>query len=304
MSYLDLIDGMLRTGACALSARFVTIQRTWLEERQQADGGFIGRGGASDIYYTDFALRALSLIAPDSKAFAAAARFLTARRSPPVDVIGVFSELSCEETLSQRGVTARLDRGPLTEIVARQALEGGGFGASGSGELSAYATFIGMLCRQMLGEPDLSKQTAQAVRRLRREGGGFSELEGQSQAQTNATAAAVAVLVMANDLQQEEAEEAAHFLRRAQAPDGGLRAHPAAPEGDLLSTYTGLLTLWTLGSADGIDLGAVGRFVRRVAHPAGGFAATPSDYGVDVEYTYYGIATLSLLRSITTVEEC
>ncbi len=293
-----MLAEMLREGAERLGDRFRAAQATWLEAQQRPDGGFPGRDGPSDAYYTDFALRALDLIAPDSPAFARAAAWLASDRPVPGDLVGAFAELSCRRTLSARGLAVRLDEELLTGVIAVQALDDGGFAAVGSRELSAYAGFLGAICREMLGEPADVARAADAVRPLRRADGGFAERAREARAQTSATAAAVALLVMAGGPTTDEAEGVARFLAEMQAPDGGLRAHADALEGDLLSTFTGLLTLLAVTDQPPIDVPALARFVRTVARPGGGFGACPTDTGADVEYAYYGIATLALLRTM------
>ena len=71
----------------------------------------------------------------------------------------------------------------------------------------------------------------------------------------------------------------------------------------MLSTFTGLLTLWGLGGLEPIDVAAVERFLRSAACPAGGFLACPADQSPDVEYTYYGVGTLALLRAWNLTRE-
>ncbi|MGD9497415.1 MAG: prenyltransferase/squalene oxidase repeat-containing protein [Armatimonadota bacterium] len=301
MGYLDLLDVALRPGAEALSEDFAALQVAWIEARQRPDGGFAGRAGGSDLYYTDFALRALDLLAPESSAFAAAADFLRSQ-APPADVVGAFSALSCARLLARHGHPVDLERPLLAAVVARQARLEGGFAAPGTAELSAYASFLGTLCREMLGEPTDLKRSARAVCALRCDDGGFGEREEQPRAQTNATAAAVALLAMAGALTEGEARAAGGFLAAMQGPDGGLRAHAEAPAGDLLSTFTGLLTLTMVGGVEALDLPALGRFVRATARAEGGFAASAADPGADVEYAYYGIGTLALLRSMMARE--
>lgn len=298
MDWLDLLDELLRSGVPGLGRGLVDAQVGWLEARQAPNGGFAGRAGSSDVYYTDFALRALDLIAPDSGAFAAAASFV--RNCPvPTDVVGAFSLLSCGRTLLRRtGQAVGRTSSGLRAVVQAQALPEGGFGATpGSRELSAYRSFLGALCVEMLGMQP--RPAADALRSLRRDSGGYAERPGEDRAQTNATAAVVAVLAMEEALTEHEAADAARFLAAMQDPDGGLRAHAEAPTGDLLSTFAGLLTLSTVGGFDQLDLVAVARFVRAVARPEGGFGATADDPGADVEYTYYGLGTLCLLRALT-----
>ena len=421
MGYLELLVEMLRDGAQGLGEGFRAAQGRWLEAQQLPDGGFPGRNGPSDAYYTDFALRALEMVAPASPAFTRAAAWLASDRPAPRDLVGAFAELSCHRTLAAHGMssrqlpaerdyasraphgmttsgvgrtplsyggaaprgdpagvaTRRARRGvqrrasqlpcrpgrssfttrwragmefaqqtpkrspegfcmepdtcatqprrrhfsrlrrskrplrtangvggpgtpgnPLSQALAAHSLDSGGFSAPGSGGLSAYASFLGTLCRELLGEPTDAARAGAAVRALRRDDGGFAERAGEAHSQTNATAAVVALLVMAGGPSGDEADGVARFLTGMQGDDGGLRAHADAPEGDLLSTFTGLLTLLAVTHEPPIDIPGLGRFVRAVARPGGGFGACPSDTGADVEYAYYGIATLALLRTM------
>ena len=59
-SYLDMLDELLRPGIAGLGQRFVDLQVDFVAGCQQPDGGFSGRQGQSDLYYTDFALRTLA----------------------------------------------------------------------------------------------------------------------------------------------------------------------------------------------------------------------------------------------------
>ncbi|MGC9319191.1 MAG: prenyltransferase/squalene oxidase repeat-containing protein [Armatimonadota bacterium] len=299
MGYLELLDGILRSSAHALGEGLIDAQAAWIEAQEAPGGGFAGRQGRADLYYTDFALRALDLVAPQSTAFETTAKRFLGEPFPGIhSLLDAFSMLSVDRLLRRRSLVARIDRGHLAEVVARQSLPGGGF-ASASGELSAYSTFLGSLCLQMLGEvaPEVPDPSA-AVQALERPSGGFAERADSDRAQTNATAAVAAVLLIRGVLETGAARGAAEFVSIMQAEDGGIRAHADAPGGDLLSSFTGLLTLVMLGSPAALDLPALARFVRSAAGPQGGFGASPSDAGADVEYTYYGIASLALMRSM------
>ena len=299
MAYLDLLDGILRGGAHGLGERFNGAQAAWIECRELPEGGFAGRrGDVADDYYTDFALRALDLIAPASPVFATTARHLQWTARAPADVTHAFSLLSCSRTLRRHGLTVRVDRGCIERALGAQALPDGAFGPPDVLTASAYQTFLAVLSLQMLGEHAPSEGTLARMAALQRDSGGFAERADDDLAQTNATAAASAVLLMGNALGKIDLPAVSAFLVASQAPDGGLRAHPDAHAGDLLSTFTGLLTLALLGTPANLDLSALARFVRDAAHPGGGFGAMPGDPEADVEYTFYGIATLGLLRSL------
>jgi prenyltransferase beta subunit len=104
---------------------------------------------------------------------------------------------------------------------------------------------------------------------------------------------------MINDaLSVENHSKIARFLARQQCADGGLRAHANLNHGDLLSTFTGLLTLVGLEGFDLIDLRGLARFLQRTGRLAGGFISCLADISADVEYGHYGLGTLSILRSL------
>ncbi|MGI5819679.1 MAG: prenyltransferase/squalene oxidase repeat-containing protein [Armatimonadota bacterium] len=299
MAYLDLLDGILRGGVHGLGEEFRATQAAWVECRELPEGGFAGRrGDQADVYYTDFALRALDLVGPASPVFETTARHLRWTARAPSDLTGVFSLLSCARTLGRHGSAVRCDRRSMEQAIDAQALADGAFGSPETLTVSAYQTFLAVLSLQMLGEEAPSEATCARMAALQRPSGGFAERADDERAQTNATSAAAAVLLMGNALDQIDLPATARFLIERQASDGGLAPHEDASAGDLLSTFTGLLTLALLGSPSRLDLPALGRFVRDSAQAGGGFGALPGDPQADVEYTFYGIATLGLLRSL------
>ena len=299
MAYLDLLDSILRGRTQRFSEPFRAAQTAWIESRELADGGFAGRrGDRADLYYTDFALRALDLIAPQSPAFSNTSHHLQWHARAPADVTEAFSLLSCARVLQRHGGRVRVDRRPVKQALAAQALPYGGYAAPGQSTISAYQTFLGVLCVQMIGAEPPWTEAVRQIAGLQRPSGGFAERPGDAIPQTNATAAAAAVLLMGNGLHHADLPGTGRFLVASQASDGGLRAHAEAPGGDLLSSFTGLLTLALIGEPGRLDLPGLARFVRDSAHPYGGFGATPGDPGADVEYTFYGIATVSLLRTL------
>src|SRR5215211_3777566 len=60
--YLQRLTARLVDGLDRLPPEFRRRHIDWLRERQNADGGFSGREGGSDLYYTGFALRALAVL--------------------------------------------------------------------------------------------------------------------------------------------------------------------------------------------------------------------------------------------------
>ena len=172
----------------------------------------------------------------------------------------------------------------------------GGVSRQGGEGASAYATFLTALGLEMLCEPYPDARPAvEAIQKLKRTDGGYAELPSAKAGQTSATAAAVAFLTMSGTLSEPDAS-AADFLCAMQAPDGGFRACADAPESDLLSTYTALVTLLALDAIKRANLKNAVRFVGGLAAEHGGFRASPSDTEPDIEYTYYGLGALALVR--------
>ena len=297
-NFLETIDVLLRTGITSLSQTFIETQTAYISSKQLPDGGFPGRLGGSDLYYTDFAARSLALLAPENPAFQAISEYINQRSHNPHDIIECFSILNIARILKSQDIDIGLDTTELLATLHKQQLPQGGFARYGSQEISAYNTFLAALCLDMLEiEIQSLDTTISGIQNLQQSDGGFSELPGQALSQTNAAAAAVAVLRIFDAIDQNYIDSTSAFIASMQATDGGLRAQPNAPESDLLSTFTGLLTLAMLDDPGRLNIPAMARFIKAIALPNGGFGACVSDNESDIEYTYYGIGTLSLLRA-------
>ena len=84
-----------------------------------------------------------------------------------------------------------------------------------------------------------------------------------------------------------------------QSDEGGLTANTRIPFADLLSSFTGLLTLADLEASDRVNVEAITRYALSMQMSAGGFAGFSLDQTSDVEYTFYGLATLSLAQTLS-----
>ncbi|MHB9132473.1 MAG: prenyltransferase/squalene oxidase repeat-containing protein [Armatimonadota bacterium] len=298
MGYLDLLDEMLLTGIEPLSTQFVVRQIQFVSNCQLPGGGFPGRQGNADLYYTDFAARILALLDPRHPALSGIADYINQLTTFPRDPVECFCLLNSARNLRKCCITVNPDNSRLAQTLMCFSLPAEGFARAPGGEVSAYITFLSALCYEMLEMPFPSaRQAASRISELRCPDGGYGDLPGQQYGQTNATAAALAFLTMQDSLHVEDAQRSCLLLAGMQAQDGGFLAHAGAPVSDLLSTFTGLLTLAGLDGMGIIDLGAVARFLKLVSVADGGFCACGGDSEADVEYTYYGIGSLALLRA-------
>lgn len=293
MNFLAQLDALLQAGAAHLPPAFLARQRAFVTSRQLPDGGFPGRLGGSDRYYTDFAVRLAVLCDADETVLARAGDYLAAL-PPPRDLVELFGTLNLARLLERS-----MDWGPLSDILAAQALPGGGFAKAPGGPPSVYACFLAALCAEMLAVECPAVVAAQpVVLACQGPAGGFRESPEAEREQTNATAAALGYLGLQGALDAAVAQPAGRFLLARQGPGGGLRAHATAPLEDLLSTFTGLVALMGVPGGECLDLIGIARFVRSQALADGGFAAGPGDEDSDLEYAYYGVATLALVRAL------
>ena len=219
---------------------------------QNDDGGFAGRRGPSDPYYTAFALRTLTIAGQlDADCAARAATFLRQRLEKPDTLVDFLASV---EAAMLVGMAAGVDlfaqwgrdvRQSVAEFVDPLRRPDGGYAKTQrGGQGSTYATFLVAACRDSIGlpleEPDRLREFAHS---RRRDDGGFVEIGPMRRSGTNPTAAAVGLLKMLDALDSSIRDGAARFLATMQGPEGGFLANRRIPLADLLSTFTALVGL-------------------------------------------------------------
>lgn len=298
-----------------MSAEFRDQQANFFRNAQRSDGGFAGREGESDLYYTAFALRALAVLGHLSGNIAEqAGAFLRSRlvhQVPVIDFVSLLYGASLLEMAAGIDIFAGT-RNDWRDATATQFEElrrdDGGYAKAAAGAASStYQSFLNTLAYQVLDRtPPKPHRLVEFVRSQQRDDGGFVEIRASRRSGTNPTAAAVGLLkIAASEWNQPGAldsvgEEVIEFLAGMQTDEGGLLANTRIPIADLLSTFTGLLTLADLGGVDAIDRPAVLRFINSLADKSGGFLAAAWDDAIDVEYSFYGLGSLGLVASATS----
>jgi geranylgeranyl transferase type-2 subunit beta len=273
---------------------------------RQSDGGFAGREGGSDLYYTSFAVRALALLdALDHDRCQDIATYLksaaAARREYSlidlvswlysvitVQLIGNLEPLAGDAESFADEVTASLE--------AFRRPDGGYAKTNEGGVGSVYHTFLVALCYELLGRslPDLAGVERFVLSR-RRDDGGFVEIGQMKRSGANPTAAAATLLKRFGSLDDQTTRGIETFLTNVRGDEGGFRANTQIPFCDLLSTFTGLLTAHELGFAERVDTESCLRYVNQLERGEGGFRGAAWDDGADPEYAFYGLGALALL---------
>jgi len=303
--YLLRLSNRLATGLSALDSDRRDRHREFLLSRQLPDGGFRGREGDSDLYYTSFAVRGLSMLGGlGIEECERIGRYVLACRSQSLSVIDLVSWL-------YTGLVVQLAGGPdplsgagegFVESVAGS-LEStrtsdGGYARTTEGALgSTYHSFMVALAYELLGQsiPE-PERMVQFVYDRQRDDGGFVEIAPMKRSGTNPTAAAVALLVMLGGMDDELREDVGEFLGVVRGDEGGFLANTRIPFSDGLSTFTGLLTVQDLGLEGVLNSERAEAFIAgELEFPTGGFRGAAWDTEADVEYSFYGLGTLALV---------
>jgi len=303
--YLESLTGRLAQGAASLSSGLRERHRRFVLAARQGDGGFAGRDGGSDLYYTGFALRSLAVLgALHGDEARQAGAFLAARLTGRESIIDLLSLLYGGTLLRMAAdcdiFGAAPPQWPHAVAGALEQLRrgDGGYAKGPEGQASStYHTFLVLVCLELIGQPvPRREQLVGFLLSQRCPDGGFREIRASQRAGTNPTAAAVAALRILNAIDASVRESTIEFLSDMQNEEGGMRANTRIPIADLLSTFTGLVTLTDLDARRAIDCDSLARYVRSLESEDGGFHGAAWDPARDVEYTFYGVGCLSLLE--------
>lgn len=309
--YLLQLAIRLTEGLARLPADWRARHVDYLVASQNPDGGFSGREGGSDLYYTSFGLRGLAVLdaLPDDVCNRAA-EYLRSSLTRHASLVDFFSLLYAAFIVQAAGGPNVFADSPpdwdtrVLDFLATYRTADGGFAkALGAPSGSTYHTFLVGLCYELLGQPmPQSEDAAQFVLSRRRDDGGFVEIAPMKRGGTNPTAAAVGLLQMIpgdagqeTSLSDDVRRGIVDFLLDMPSFEGGFRANARAPLADLLSTFTGAWTLESLGSLDRIDIAGTRDFVDSLELASGGFRGGLWDEQTDVEYTFYGLGCMGLL---------
>jgi geranylgeranyl transferase type-2 subunit beta len=293
----------LAIGAANFEAATRQRHAAWLLAQQRPDGGFAGREGESDPYYTAFALRGLLILgALDETVGNRAARFLRdrlSRRESIIDLISlIFAAAICELSVGAVVIDDDDDawRTNVADLLASLRTDDGGFAKTPEGRAgSTYQTFLSVLCHELIeiDVPD-SEGVIRFIQSQAHVDGGFLEIRAAKRAGVNPTAAAIGALKTLGQLHPQSHQTTIDFVAEMQSDEGGLAANTRIPFADLLSSCTGLITLVDLQATDRVNVDGVRKYALSMQSPQGGFVGFALDQTADVEYTFYGLATLAL----------
>ncbi len=256
------------------------------------DGGFQGRDGRNDLYYTVFGLEASLSLGVDLP-LDLVSRYLDGfGRGESLDLVHLASLIRCRANLGTLGA-----REAVAEHLMKHRSREGGFNTVPDAEQgSAYGSFLSLGAWQdlELDCPD-TDAVAASIGSLLRSDGGYANEASMTAGATPATAAAVSVL---HYLGRSVPQSAIRWLLDRVHPMGGFEVI-AFGKGlgvpDLLSTATALHALALVGVDTGDLKDKHLDYLDSLWNAQGGFRGHWTDDVVDCEYTYYGLLALGTL---------
>lgn len=282
----SLAKRLLPDGGAADIVRFV-------RGRMQPDGGFCGRAGGSDLYYTVFGGGCLLALGEWANPVPVI-RYLNAfGEGAALDFVHMASLIRCRAALP--GAFLFRDKAALLARLEACRASDGGFNPAGPGlaEGTVYGGFLAFLAYDESGvtlpRPDALLASLEARRAC---DGGYANAPDVLAGTTPASAAGVLLRRRLAGSGDPRAEAA---LLACECPAGGFRASTQAPVPDLLSTATALYAL--RGSeAKPARPGSHFDFVESLWNGNGGFQGHAADLAPDCEYTFYALLALGCLH--------
>lgn len=305
--YLVSLGTRVANGLARLRPERLERHRQFVLSQQLPDGGWRGREGDSDLYYSSFAVRALAVLGGLTTAEAQqVGRFLRRfdwRSLHAIDLISwlyaalVTQSFGGPDLLAQESTDWTLAVATKLESLRKP---DGGYAKSPEGSLgSTYQSFLVTMTYELLGKtPPKPNKLGQFLFDRQREDGGFVEIAPMKTSGTNPTAAAAVVLQRLGFADAELTVDLRDFLKQVRGSEGGFQANTRIPFSDGLSSFTGLLVAQDFGVTDVVDAVNLEAFIsQQLEFPTGGFRGASWDEQADVEYTFYGLGILGLLAN-------
>lgn len=316
--FLNSLMKYAERGVNTLNPQGASMLKSFLLSLERDNGGFAGvtAAGASDIYYTPFAVMALSALGVAPKPTKLAGFADSVSEFEPLDLAHLASLarlealiriFECEDAGEENLFSERRQRRDklISEISEYRASDGGfSHFAKLADNSTPYGVFLAANALLELGASELDPAIlAESVMRCRLDDGSFSNSLGGDAGGANSTAAAVAILSEFGGLRGISMDSTIDYIRSMRCAAGGFKANALVPLPDVMSTATALISLDIIG----VELDAEERsdhleFIqdhwRDVSDISGGFAGDIIAEVPDAEYTFYAIMSLGLLKSI------
>lgn len=262
----------------------------FVRSQQAEDGGFRDRDGKSDLYYTSFAIDALTALQVDLPEDRIRSYLETFADGEGLDFVHLACLARCWSAIGpgREGIATVLGR--LEEY---RSADGGYNQSPGASSGSAYGSFLAYGAYADHGRmPPEELRILDSLAGLADDDGSWTNDLDLPITNVLATGAAVTLL---RNFRAPVPDETGPWILSAAHPGGGFLPFPEAPMPDLLSTAVALHAL------DGLQVSYEAfkepclDFIDTLWTAEGGFHGNWDDDTLDIEYTYYGLLALGHL---------
>ncbi len=258
------------------------------------DGGFRGRAGQSDLYYTFFGVQLLSILSKEALP-EEVYKYLEAVKEPEkFDLIHLICYLRTENFLKTKAQSSNDIAGPVEGF----RVAGRGYCIENSHEKkvqssSIYASFLAYSTYRECSI-DLTKSAidtagiVECIGSLKSADGSYAEVAGMESGTLTVTGAAVMLLY---DITGRVDDAAVAWIIDRQAKTGGFYASKDAFLPDLVSSAAAVFCLNLVNQKHNINKNILD-FVESLMQADSGFGGNNQDFTPDVEYTFYGLLVI------------
>ena len=253
------------------------------------DGGFKGRGGSSDIYYTFFGVQLLSILSVKSIPDKTVEYIDSIKKPEKYDIIHLTCFLRIKNVLNN---LKTIQNNPLQyHLLEKFRSHAGGFCIDKQDQqCSVYASFLAYLtymeCNIVLSYDP--KQMIKCIEKFKSEDGAYAEIANMHTGTLTVTCATVILLFSMTGVIDEVA--VAWIIDR-QAETGGFFASKDAFIPDLVSSASAVFCLNYINQKQYINDNILD-FVESLMKENGGFSGSSHDSIPDIEYTFYSLLTI------------
>ena len=263
--------------------------------RINRDGGFRGRTGKSDLYYTVFGIESLIALGARidrDQVLGYLDQFADGRS---LDLVHLACLARCRANLRPpEHVEDELNERIAHRLEFHRCADGGYSNSMRAKSGTAYACFLALGAWQDL-KLEIPNPTGliDCILSLQRPDGSFAN---DATIQTGSTPATAAAITTLHYLNCPPPTPSVQWLLARSRATGGFLAAPAAPIPDLLSTATAIHALSLAQTPlDDIKQPTL-EFIDSLWSTEGAFAGNWLDETLDCEYTYYGLLALGHLN--------
>lgn len=284
-----------------LAARFlgdepVELIRKFVNSQKNSDGGFKGRDGRSDLYYTLFGLECAEAVNIDTN-WKKLREFLNPfLNEKNLDFVHTVCLIRCLNKIPNLDKKQNIIEELFRSTEKFRSNKGYKLNITDN-QHSIYALFLAILAHEecKTNFPFSTDEMVNIIENSKTTDGAFADQPGLKKGTTTVTAAVILVLYKLGIMPETKLIE---WVQKQYSLHGGFRASPLAPIPDLLSTGTAMFSLNYID----IDLKQKKEptfdFVESIWAENGGFCGHIFEEEPDTEYTFYGLLTLGVLSKI------